>query len=425
MEYARKRYGNSKPSVFMKFNRTVLQVIPALDAGGAERTTVEITRAIVSAGGRSIVATEGGRLESEIEDVGGKIIRMPVASKNPAMILANVYRLRRAIASHGVDIIHARSRAPGWSAFMAARTAGIAYAATVHGAYGARTALKRLYNSSLTRADLVIANSAYTAATVRRVYKVADSRLAVIPRGADLTRFDPSAVNRDKISGLRADWGIDQASACLTLLLPARLTDWKGHQTAIDALTMLHDIKAADGPAASGNPVSFRLVFAGDAQGRDEFVAMLKRKVDESGVRHMVKFVGHCTDMPTAYALADIVLAPSTRDEAFGRTAVEAGAIGRVVIASDAGGFRETIVDGETGLLAKPGDARAVAHAIASAASMTSSDRAAMGDRARKRIIRYFSTDAMCEATLSAYERALRGAPQPGAAAFQTASGVE
>lgn len=389
----------------MTFSKTVLQVIPALDAGGAERTTVEVASAIVQSGGRALVASRGGRLEAEIIEAGGKIFHMPVHSKNPLTILVNRRRLLRLIRDERVDIVHVRSRAPAWSALWAARAANIPLVATYHGAYEAKGALKRLYNSAMVRADLVIANSAFTAASIRAQYHIGEDRLIVIPRGADLARFDPAGVAAGRIDALARGWGVGRDEDTLKLLLPARLTVWKGHDLAIEAVSCL----ALGNPGLrTGHRRKLQLIFAGDAQGRDDFAASLRRDVETRGVRDLIQIVGHCSDMPAAYAWSDAVLAPSTRPEAFGRVAVEAGAMARPVIAADHGGARETVVDGETGFLTKPGDAAALAAAIEAVAGMTASERRAMGARAKERIARLFSIEAMQRSTLDAYSRVAR-----------------
>jgi glycosyltransferase involved in cell wall biosynthesis len=387
----------------MRFEKTILQVIPALDAGGAERTTVEMARAIVAAGGRALVATAGGRLAGAVEEAGGKVFILPVASKNLLTIFANRERLARLIRAENVDLIHARSRAPAWSALFAARKTGIPSAATWHGAYDASTPWKRFYNSGLARADLVIANSGFTAAAIRRQYPVGD-RLAVIPRGADLEEFNPERLS-SRAANLRAEW-TGGAPERLVFLLPGRLTPWKGHRIAIEAASLLSGGKAERFPAGARD--DFRLIFAGDDQGRRDFAASLWRLVDALGLSEMIRPVGHCDDMAAAYAACDVVLSPSTRPEAFGRVAVEAGAMARPVIGADHGGARETILDGDTGFLAPPGDAPALASAMAKMIALGPVGRRSMGEKARARVADKFSTAAMTAATLGAYDDLLR-----------------
>jgi glycosyltransferase involved in cell wall biosynthesis len=384
------------------FDKTVLQVIPALDAGGAERTTVEIARAIVDAGGRALVATSGGRLCDEVEAAGATVVRLPVASKNPLVIAANRSALVRLIAERRVDIIHARSRAPAWSALWAARATGIAFVATYHGAYRTDNPLKRFYNSAMARADLVIANSDFTAAAIRQVYGVGEDRLRIIPRGADLGRFNPQSVSEARVNALAAAWGVTRENRGLLFLLPGRLTEWKGHRVAIEAVARMARADATGG--LSGLGAGFKLVFAGDSQGRDAYRASLRREIEDLGLGRVISMVGHCDDMPAAYCLADAVLSPSTRPEAFGRVAVEAGAMGKVAIAADHGGARETVIDGRTGFLVPPADAAALAAALLRVAALGGDGRAAMGAAARARTGEKFSTAAMGAATIEGYK---------------------
>jgi glycosyltransferase involved in cell wall biosynthesis len=378
----------------MAFSRAVLQVVPALDSGGAERSAVEIAAAIVEAGGRALVASSGGRLAGEIVAAGGRVIPMPVHSKNPLTMHANVRRLAALIAAESVDIIHVRSRAPAWSALLAARRTKTPLVATYHGAYEAKGPLKRFYNSAMARADRVIANSQFTADSIAAQYPNAASRIRVICRGADLKAFDPDVVSPTRAETLARSWGLGGRAEAFNLLLPARLTFWKGQDIAVQALGRL--------AAASGQRGVLRLVLAGDAEGRG-YGEALRRKIDGSGVRDMVHLVGHCADMPAAYAWADAVLSPATLPEAFGRVAVEAGAMARPVIAADHGGARETVVNGETGFLVPPGDARALADAIEAMRNLGPRGREAMGRRARAWIKSRFSADTMRRATLAVY----------------------
>jgi len=390
----------SDPAISMRFEKTVLQIVPTLGAGGAERTTLEMTRAIVSAGGTAIVASEGGRLAADIDKAGGRLVILPAASKNPLTILANRGRLIRLMRGEKIDLVHARSRAPAWSALMAARTAGVPFVATYHGAYKSGSPIKRFYNSAMARADLVIANSEFTAEAVRRTYNPGD-RLVVIPRGADMEEFNPEAISTERIRAIGEKWGLGEKRDDLVLLLPGRLTDWKGHELAIRAAVMLKK------DAHTGVFPKFQLIFAGDSQGRRGYAASLMRMVSELGLEDVISAVGHCGDMPAAYALSDIILSPSTRPEAFGRVAAEAGAMARVAIAADHGGARETIDAGVTGFLIEPGSAGALAAAVRKAASIGADGRRAMGAKARTRIAAHYSTRAMTDATLAAYQSLL------------------
>ena len=397
----------------MRFDHTILQIVPRLDAGGAERSTLEIAGAIVRAGGRALVATAGGRLAPEIEKLGGEIIEMPVHSKNPAVIWNNGGRLARLAARRGVELIHARSRAPAWSALAAARKIGVPFVTTYHGAYEASGQIKRLYNSSMLRADCVIANSRFTAAAIARTNQVDPDHLRVVPRGADLGVFDPLRVDEARINHIAAGWGLEEQNDAFKVLLPARLTAWKGHETAIDAVATLKS--RLQGNSDTGQGTGLTLVFCGGAQGRRDFDETLRAKIDERGVRNMVHLVGDCADMPAAYGWADAVMAPSTRPEAFGRVVVEAGAMGKPVIASNHGGACETVINGETGILVRPGDPEALADAIERLWRMTPQERRVMGENGRARATSVYSSAAMCDATLRIYSNLLAGRQKPAA----------
>jgi glycosyltransferase involved in cell wall biosynthesis len=385
---------------------TILQIIPTLESGGAERTAVEMARAIVASGGRALVATRGGRMTADVEAAGGRVVRFPVHSKNPFEIAANGRRLARLIREEHVDLVDVRSRAPAWSALLATRETHTPLVATYHGAYSATNPLKRWYNSGMVRADLVIANSEFTASSIRAQYAQRRDKIVVIPRGADFNIFDPAKLSADRLNGLRAKWGLAPPSPqTFTMLLPARLTGWKGHGVALEALAIVAERER--GRTATGQRRDLQLVFAGDDNGKSGFVAQLRQEIAARGVGNMVRLVGHCADMPAAFALSDAVLSPSTLPEAFGRVAVEAAAMERPVVGSDHGGQRETIVDGETGFLIAPGDAIGIADAIDQLLIMAPFERRQMGRTARERALKLYSVKSMCDATLAAYRTLL------------------
>ncbi|WP_323760536.1 glycosyltransferase family 4 protein [Maricaulis sp.] len=380
----------------------VLQVIPELEAGGAERTTLEVAEAVVAAGGRALVASEGGRLEGELAALGGELIRLPVASKNPLTLWSNMQSLVSLVRRDGVQIVHARSRAPAWSAKWACDRTDARFVTTYHGTYNARSGLKRRYNSVMARGERVIANSQFIADHVRREHAVEEDRLVVIPRGVDLARFDPAAVQPDRVSALAAQWGVAAlVGSAPILLFPGRLTGWKGQREAIRALAGLADT----GRAAP------HLLLVGDAQGRDAYANELDELATALSVADRVHRVGHCTDMPAALALCDLVLTPSIEPEAFGRTAAEAGAMGRLVIAADHGGAREVVRHGETGWRVKPGDPAALAAAIATALTLDRNVHDTMIAAARDHVATHFSTVSLQASTLRVYREVLNSAP--------------
>ncbi|MHA1164784.1 MAG: glycosyltransferase family 4 protein [Alphaproteobacteria bacterium] len=385
---------------------TVLQIIPRLDTGGAELATVEIAEAVVRAGGRAFVFSEGGRMAGDIERAGATLIPFPAATKNPLAIIANAFRIARFIRECGVDVIHARSRAPAWSALMAARATGTTFVTTYHGAYGNRGPLKPLYNSVMARGDLVIANSAYTGKLVHDRHATPRARIRVIHRGVDLEKLDPSAVSDERLKALREKWGVGEGARIV--LHPARLTGWKGQHDVIEAAAKLF---------TSDSDCRATFILAGDDQGRDAYVSALKQKIEQHELTEKVKLVGHCGDMAAAYAAAHVTLIASTEPEAFGRTSAEAQAMGCPVIVTRQGASPETLltaardgVDAATGWVVPVGAPAALANAIAEALSLSSRERKAMAARARKHVCEHFSSEQMKRQTLGVYDECLKSA---------------
>lgn len=382
---------------------TILQVIPELSAGGAERTVLEVTEAITAAGGTSLVASRGGRMEDDLARLGGELIVMDAKSKNPLVLRANARRLAEICLERGVDILHARSRAPAWSAFWAARRTATPFVTTYHGAYSARWAPKRAYNSVMARGDRVIANSKWTAAHILAEHGVAEARLVTIPRGVDLMSFDPATIPGPRVEAVRESWDISPAPRDIVMLAPGRMTDWKGQWLALDALLELSPEERS----------RLWLIFQGDHQGRTGYVEKLLDKVKSAGLTQ-VRFKPHLRDMAAAYLAADIVLTPSTRPEAFGRVAAEAAAMQRPVIASDHGGARETVVDGETGARFEPGNAKELAAAIRTLVSIGPSARLEMGLAGRQHVEAHYSKRTLQRATLQVYRELIGESPRTG-----------
>ncbi|MDX2101975.1 MAG: glycosyltransferase family 4 protein [Alphaproteobacteria bacterium] len=371
---------------------TILQVLPALSIGGVERGTIDIAQAIMAEGGRALVASAGGRLVPELERCGAKHITLPLDRKAPWSVLTNRARLARVIREEGVDVVHARSRAPAWSALWAARHTGVPFVTTYHGTYSANTRLKRWYNSVMARGDRVIAISDFIASHVAASYPETDGRLVTIARGIDLDAFDPMAVRPERVIRLATEWRL--ADGAPVVMLPGRITRWKGHTVAIEAL------------AALGRP-DVQLVLVGEDQGRAAFSAELASLVRARGLEGQVRFVGPCRDMPAALMLADVVISASIEPEAFGRVAAEGGAMGRLVIATDHGGARETIgVD--AGWLVPPGDPAALSAALADALDTDAAERLVIGRRARAHVAARFTRAAMQAATLRVYADLVR-----------------
>lgn len=376
----------------------ILQVLPALNVGGVERGTVEIAEAIAQAGWRAVVASSGGPLVSDVERAGGEHVTLPLDSKTPLAIWRNVGRLRRLIRERDISIVHARSRAPAWSAWYAARQTGARFVTTFHGFYSARTGLKRRYNAVMTRGERVIAVSAFIADHVAAVYGIPESRLRTIPRGIDAEVFDPARVSAGRVERLREAWLEDHDGPAV--MLPGRLSRWKGHETAVEAMARL------------GRP-GVRCLFVGAEEERTGYGAAVRKAIGEAGLAGRVRFAGICHDMPAAYRLADVVLVASTEPESFGRVAVEAQAMGRPLVAAEHGSTRETVVHGETGWLVAPGDAGALAGAIAEALDLPPDRRREMAEAAMRRVRGRFSLEAMRRDTLAVYAELLDETPAP------------
>ncbi|UZF92561.1 glycosyltransferase family 4 protein [Bosea sp. NBC_00550] len=378
--------------------RTILQIIPELEAGGAERTAVDIAKGLTDAGARALVATEGGRLVAELQAKGGVWLPFPAASKNPVAMALNIRKLVLLCRQEGVELIHARSRAPAWVALGAAKLLKLPFVTTYHGSYNSRSAVKTLYNSVMTRGDVVIANSGYTAELILSKHPMARERIRVVNRGTNFSAFAPAAVGAERVQALRKAWGVEPHQRIV--LLPGRLTGWKGQRVLIEAARLMRD--GGDGETA--------FILAGDAQGRDAYVKELDGLIAKAGLEGRVRRVGHCTDMPAAMLSAAVVAVPSTEPEAFGRVAVEAQAMGTPVVVSDLGAVPETVLappqvaPGErTGWHIPPGDPAALAAGLSEALALRPSARDALARRAREHVEKHFSLESMVTETLDVY----------------------
>ncbi|ATQ69257.1 MULTISPECIES: glycosyltransferase family 4 protein [Methylosinus] len=379
--------------------RTVLQIVPDLQSGGAERAATDVAQALHEAGARALVATTGGRMVSELQAKGGVWLPFPAATKNPVAMALNSLRLARILREERVDIVHARSRACAWVACYAARRAGARFVTTYHSVYGGSSAIKQRYNSIMAAGDAVIANSQFTARHIAALYPEAAERLVVIARGVDLRAFSPNAVEPARVERARAAWGV--APHHRVVLLPARLAARKGHLVLIEAAARL----VAEGLA------DVRFVCVGDAP-NPGFRASVAAEIARAGLAGLVLTPGYCADMPAAYLAAAVAVAPSITPEAFGRVAVEAQALGAPVVVSDCGAAVETVLAPPqapaaeaTGWRVAPGDAAALALAIRAALELRPSERDALTARARRHVQAHFSIDRMCAATLEVYER--------------------
>lgn len=362
----------------------VLQIVPELNAGGVEATTLEIVQALVQDDSTAHVLSAGGRMEEELLSLGGILHKSNIGSKNIFTILPRVRLIRAIIQKYDIDIIHARSRAPAWPALLAAKLEKRPFLTTYHGVYNGKSGLKRFYNSVMTKGAHIIANSEFTKNHIIKTHGTSSDKITVISRGVDMARFDPSKITAPDIKNLKRDWGIERGDK--TLLLPGRLTRWKGQLVAIEALAAL--------------PKNFKLVLLGDAQGRDSYVEKLKSLASSLNVSDRLIMPGHMINVPLALMAADIVISASTDPEAFGRVSAEAQAMGKCVIATAHGGSLETVIDGETGTLVPPSNPSALAQAIKRATN----DEGFSSTNARKRISSLFSTQNLQRKTLRVYK---------------------
>lgn len=372
----------------------VLQVLPSLVTGGVERGTVEIARAVAEAGGTSLVASAGGRMVPMVEHAGGHHITLPLASRNPATIWRNAARLATVIRAERVAIVHARSRAPGWSAWLACQRTAAHLVTTYHGTYREDLPFKRRYNAVMAKGERVIAASRFIADLIATRHGTDPAKIRVIPRGVDPTIFDPSVVSGARIERLARAWRLPERTAIV--LLPGRLTGWKGQAVLLDAIARLarHDVCC---------------VLVGSDQGRRGYADRLVRQAETLGIADRLRLAGECDDMPAALMLADVVVHASTEPEAFGRVVIEAQAMARPVIASDLGGPVETVEHGVTGWRVPPGDPDALAAAIAHVLALSASARGEFGNSARTAVLSRYTVRAMQVATLAVYDELLAG----------------
>jgi glycosyltransferase involved in cell wall biosynthesis len=376
----------------------ILQIIPELGPGGAEQGCIDIAAELVASGAVAIVVSNGGSRLPELARTGASHINLPVHSKNPLTMWKNIRALRKIIYRYNVNIVHARSRAPAWSAFYACRNTRAHFMTTCHAPYNIKSESKRFYNSSIAQGERVIAISNFVADYLKKNYKIDDTRIRLIPRGIPMDRFHPTAVTPERMIGLANDWRIPDGSSIV--MLPGRLTRWKGHKVLIDAL-------------ASLERKDLFCVIIGSDQGRKEYRAELEAYIKEKNLGGSVRMVDHCKDMPAAYMLASVVVCPSIEPEGFGRVPVEAQAMGRPIIAADHGGAQETIIPGQTGWLVEPSNPQALANAIEEAMALNPTQRAMLATRAMAHVAANFTKEQMADRTLNVYAELLRGEIMP------------
>ena len=377
----------------------VLQVIPKLGYGGAETGCYDLAHYLPENNCSSYIVTSGGELLKFIDRKKVKVIKLPVHSKNPFLMLFNSIALIFIILLNNISIVHARSRAPAWSCLFATKITRRKFVTTFHGTYNFKNSIKKFYNSVMVRSDLIIAGSNFIFSHINQNYKKyldLKKKFLVIFRGINVDYFDSSTTLDSEESRLISDWEVDKNKKII--LMPGRLTAWKGQETFIEALNLVNKELGYD---------SFNAVILGSDQGRDIYTKKIKRLAEQYRLTSQLKFIEHCKNMPLAYKISDIVVSASVEPEAFGRVAVEAQSMEKPIIASDIGGSNETISDNVTGFLFQSGNAEALSKKIVEALQLDESRLKSIGIEGRKNIIKKFNVEKMCFSTYSEYKKLL------------------
>ena len=381
----------------MSSNIKVLQVIPKLGYGGAETGCYDIAHYLPENDCQSFIVTSGGELIKFINKEKVKLIRLPVHSKNPLLIFLNSIFLAAIILFFNISIVHARSRAPAWSCWLATKITNRKFVTTFHGTYNFGGKLKKFYNSVMVRSDLIIAGSNFIFSHIKENYSEflnPKKKFLVIFRGINVDYFDSSTKLEIDEKNLLNEWEIDKEKKII--LLPGRLTSWKGQEMFIESLNL---VKIELGYEA------FHAVILGNDQGRDLYKKKLIRLTEQYRLTNQIKFIDHCKDMALAYKVSDIVISASIEPEAFGRVAVEAQSMEKLIIASNIGGSNETIINEKTGLLFEAGDPNSLSKKIIRAVTMDDTSYKIMGKEGRKNITKKFNVEKMCFSTYSEYKR--------------------
>lgn len=373
----------------------ILQVLPKLESGGVERGTIEITDAIRKAGMKAIVASAGGQMVPHVTHAGGEHVTIPLERKNPLVIWRNARVLAKLIRERGVDIIHARSRAPAWAAYLAAKRTGIPYIATFHGVYGHKTDMKKRYNRVMTLGVRVIAISQFVRDHLINVYGVDPTKIRLIPRGVDFSTFGEKNLIPERIATLTKTWRLPDEHVPV-IFCPGRISRIKGQHVLVQALAQLTDM-------------DFLCIIAGKDEGHEEYRMELQEMITRLGLEGKVRLANATNYMNEAYQLSHLVVVPSSKPEAFGRIAIEAQAMGVAVVATDHGGARETVIPNETGYLVPPEEPTAMAEAIRFALTRDEATVKAMGNYARKQVREHFSSQQMKDKTIAVYREILDG----------------
>ena len=377
----------------------VLQVIPKLGYGGAETGCYDLAHYLHENNCTSFIATSGGDLIKFIDKKKVKLFRLPVHSKNPLIIIFNTFALVFIILVNGISIVHVRSRAPAWSCFLATKITRKKFVTTFHGTYNFNNSIKKFYNSIMVRSNLIIAGSNFIFSHINKNYSKylgAKKKLLVIFRGINVDYFDPSTTTETQEKQLLIDWQIDKSKKII--LLPGRLTSWKGQVSFIEALSLVNKELGYD---------SFYGVILGSDQGRNVYKKKITRLVEQHRLTNQLKFIEHCKNMPVAYKISDLIVSASIEPESFGRVAVEAQSMKKPILASDIGGSNETVENGKTGFLFEAGNPVSLSNKILEILKLDESTLKSMGNEGRKNIIKKFNVEKMCFSTYSEYKKLL------------------
>jgi len=377
----------------------VMQVIPRLGYGGAETGCYDLAHYLAENNCSSFIVTNGGELTKFVDKKKVKLIKLPVHSKNPILILFNSIILTFIILFYNISIVHARSRAPAWSCLLATKITRRKFVTTFHGTYRFKNIIKKFYNSVMVRSDLVIAGSNFIFSHINNNYsKYLDSKkkFLVIFRGINVDYFDPSTTLQAEENQLLLNWKITKEKKII--LMPGRLTNWKGQEVFIEALNIVNKELGYE---------SFYAIILGSDQGRDVYSKKIKRLAEQYRLINQLRFVEHSDNMSLAYKISDVIVSASIEPEAFGRIPVEAQAMEKPIIASNIGGSQETIVDNVTGFLFKSGNPESLSKKILEVLNLDKSTLKSMGIEGRKNIIKKFNVEKMCFSTYSEYKKLL------------------
>ena len=378
----------------------ILQVIPKLGYGGAETGCYDLAHFLYEKDCKSFIITSGGHLLKYVKKNKVKIFKLPVHSKNIILMLINTLIISLITIIYNIDIIHARSRAPAWSCLWACFLTRRKFVTTFHGTYNFSNVIKKFYNSVMVKSKLVIAGSNFIFNHINENYEKflnSKNKLMVIFRGINLEYFNEKNIAEHKKKKLISDWNLDTEKK--TILLPGRLTSWKGQDILIEALNILIE---------DYNKTNFQAVILGPDQGRRVYSKKLFSLVERYQLNQKVRFISHVKDMPVAYSIADIVVSSSIEPEAFGRVAVEAQAMKKPIVASDIGGSKETVLNGKSGILYKSGDARELAKVLNKLIELDKEALYSMGNEGRKNVTRKFDVEKMCQTTFTEYKKLLK-----------------